>query len=176
LAVIESLSAPVLLDLQHDVSGFSSGESSLDAWLRQRANRNQLSGASRTFVVCDGQKIVAYYALASSAITVTLATGRFRRNMPDPIPVVVLARLAVDRSYQRQGLGRVMVQDAFNRILSAADIIGIHGVIVHALSESAKRFYERVGFDASPLDPNILMVALADLRQCVSPDFSQHIP
>jgi GNAT superfamily N-acetyltransferase len=136
----------------------------LDTWLTQRAIRNQASGASPTFVVCDARRVVAYYALASSAVASDLATGRLRRNMPDPIPVLVLARLAVDRSYQRLGLGRSLMQDAGRRVLNAADAIGIRGLLVHALDETAKEFYARLGFDSSPLDPMTLMIALADLR------------
>lgn len=107
-----TLGAPQPLTDQHDCAGFACGSAMLDTWLNQRALRNQTSGASRTFVVCDSGRVVAYYALASSAVAAELATGRLRRNMPDPIPVVVLARLAVDRSYQGLGLSRSLMQDA----------------------------------------------------------------
>lgn len=158
-------SAPVPITSEQDTSEFFCGESSLDTWLQRRALRNQHTGATRTFVLCEsGKRVAAYYALASSAIAVGLAAGRFRRNMPDPIPVVVLARLAVDQQYQGHGLGRAMVRDAALRIVGAADTIGIRGVIVHALSETARGFYERVGFDPSPLDQSIWMITLADLR------------
>ncbi len=122
-----------------------------------------MSGASRTFVVCEGPRVVGYYALASGAVAVEAASGRFKRNMPDPIPVVVLGRLAVDQSHEGKGLGRALVQDAAGRVLNAAGAIGIRGMLVHALSEDAKAFYERIGFDLSPLDPMILMVTLGDL-------------
>ncbi len=102
--------------------------------------------------------------LASGAVSVDAAPGRFKRNMPDPIPVVILGRLAVDQSLHGKGLGRALVQDAVRRVLHAADTIGIRGMLVHALSEGAKNFYERVGFDPSPLDPMVLMVTLADLQ------------
>jgi predicted N-acetyltransferase YhbS len=141
-----------------------SGVESLDRWLKQRAIKNQTTGASRTFVACDDRRVLAYYALASSAVTVGAASGRFRRNMPDPIPVVVLGRLAVDHSSQGHGVGRALVRDAGLRVIQAADIIGIRGMIVHALSAEAKAFYERVGFELSPLDPMMLMVTLADLK------------
>jgi len=95
-----TVGAPEPLSDRHDCTGFACGRDMLDRWLKQRALRNQASGASRTFVVCDAGRVVAYYALALSAVASELATGRLRRNMPDPIPVVVLARLAVDRSYQ----------------------------------------------------------------------------
>ncbi len=140
------------------------GREMLDTWLKQRALRNQASGASRTFVVCDARRVVAFYALASSAVASELATGRLRRNMPDPIPVVVLARLAVSRPYHGLGLGRALVQDAGRRVLGAADTIGIRGLLVHALDESAKAFYQCLGFDPSPLDPMTLMITLGDLR------------
>jgi predicted N-acetyltransferase YhbS len=107
---------------------------------------------------------MAYYSLASGAVAVDAATGRFRRNMPDPVPVVLLGRLAVDRAQQGAGVGRALVQVAGRRILNAAAEIGIRGVLVQALSETAKAFYERIGFDASPLDPMILMITLADLQ------------
>jgi GNAT superfamily N-acetyltransferase len=136
----------------------------LDYWLKRRALKNQASGASRTFVVCEGIQVKAYYALASGAVVASHTSGRFKRNMPDPIPVVVLGRLAIDRSYQGAGLGRALVRDAGLRVIQAADSIGIRGMVVHALSDSAKEFYQRLGFNPSPLDPMILMVTLSDLR------------
>lgn len=159
-----SLAAPEPLAAHHDTTAFACGIESLDHWLTQRALKNQATGASRTFVVCEGRRVVAYYALASSAVTVETATGRLRRNMPDPIPVVVLGRLAIDHALQGKGLGRALVRDACLRVMAAADAIGIRGMIVHALSESARAFYEQVGFEASPLDPMTLMATLPDIR------------
>lgn len=159
-----TLSPPAPLADRHDVESFVSGAESLDTWLKRRARKNQATGASRTFVVCEGQRVVAYYALASSAVTVIEAPGRFRRNMPDPILVVVLGRLAVDRDFQGQGIGRALVRDAGHRIIQAADTIGIRGVLVHAVSDEAKTFYKHVGFDSSSLDPMVLMITLADLK------------
>lgn len=159
-----TLSAPEPLAAQHDTAAFACGVDSLDHWLKQRALKNQATGASRTFVVCEGKRVVAYYALASSAVAVEAATGSLRRNMPDPIPVVILGRLAIDRSLQGSGMGRALVRDACLRVVAAADAIGIRGMIVHALSEPAQAFYERVGFDPSPLDPMTLMATLSDLR------------
>jgi predicted N-acetyltransferase YhbS len=158
------LSAPEPLAAHHRLDEFSCGEPPLDDWLKRRANANQASGASRTFVVCESGVVVGYYALASSAITVTETAGRFRRNMPDPIPVVVFARLAVAQTHHGQGIGRALFQDAARRVLNAADAIGIRGLIVHALSDAAAAFYRRLGFDPSPLDPMTLMVTLTDLR------------
>lgn len=163
------LSAPEPLQPEHSVEDFSCGHASLDRWLKRRALANQASGASRTFVVCADGRVVAFYALAASAIAVDQATGRLKRNMPDPIPVVVLARLAVDAMAQGQGLGRALMRDAGRRIVNAADAIGIRGVIVHALDDSARAFYERLGFDPSPLDPMTLMTRVSDLRASMSP-------
>ncbi len=158
------LSAPVPLAESHQLTAFDSGVEALDAWLKRRGLANQATGATRTFVACDSNVVVACYALASSAVTVSTATGRFRRNMPDPIPVVVLARLAVAQSHQGQGLGRALVKDAASRILQAADVIGVRGILVHAMSDDAARFYRQVGFDPSPLDPMTLMITLTDVR------------
>ncbi|MFH0795393.1 MAG: GNAT family N-acetyltransferase [bacterium] len=153
----------------HQTEKFASGVVSLDDWLKRRALANQASGASRTFVACHGQKVVGYYALATGAIKTDATPGRFRRNMPDPIPVAILARLAVDKDYQGYGLGRALFRDGAQRILNAAEVIGIRGIIVHALSEEAKAFYLAIGFDPSPVEPMTLMVTLADLRATDSP-------
>ncbi|MBB6064826.1 GNAT family N-acetyltransferase [Pseudoxanthomonas broegbernensis] len=153
----------------HELDAFDSGVESLDRWLHRHALKNQVSGASRTFVACDARRVLAYYALASSAVAVDAATGRFRRNMPDPIPVVVLGRLAVDKSLQGQSIGRALVRDAGLRVLQAAETIGIRGMLVHALSEDAAAFYRQVGFEPSPLDSMVLLATLGDLKaSCVN--------
>jgi GNAT superfamily N-acetyltransferase len=158
------LSAPEPLRNHHQIAAFESGVPSLDEWLKRRASQNQVSGASRTFVVCEGKDMVGYYALASSAVAPAAAPGRFRRNMPDPIPVVVLGRLAVARSRHGRGLGRALFQDAGRRVIHAAEAIGIRGLLVHALNEEAKAFYLRLGLEESPLEPMTLMCTMADLR------------
>lgn len=158
------LAAPQPLLLRHELEHFDSGVEALDRWLRRQAHRNQASGASRTFVACEANRVRAYYALASSAVALDIAPGRFRRNMPDPIPVVVLGRLAVDKPLQGCGIGRALVRDAGLRVLQAADVIGIRGMLVHALSEDAACFYRQVGFESSPLDSMVLLATLADLK------------
>jgi GNAT superfamily N-acetyltransferase len=152
----------------HEFGDFYSGEAALDEWLKRRARANHVSGASRTYVVCDEIRVVGYYALASGVVTVESAPGRFRRNMPNPIPVAVLARLAVDRKWQGRGIGRALFRDAAQRVAQAADVIGIRGIVVHAISEDAKKFYLALGFDPSPLEPMTLMVTLADVRSALS--------
>jgi len=161
------LSSPEPLRGDHQTGSFDSGESALlalDDWLRRRAPANQASGASRTYVVCQGKVVVAYYAIASGAIAQAAVPGRFRRNMPDPIPAAVLARLAVDRSYQGRGLGRALFRDAARRVAHAADTIGIRGIVVHAISEEARKFYIALGFDPCPAEAMTLVVTLQDVR------------
>ncbi|MFM2449654.1 MAG: hypothetical protein RIS44_2104 [Pseudomonadota bacterium] len=162
------LSHPEPLTASHGLADFDCTEPSLNDWLKRRAWQNQVSGATRTFVAADEGRVRAYYALASSAVAPAAALGRFRRNMPDPIPVVVLARLAVHREHQGQGLGRALFQDAALRVIHAADAIGIRGLIVHALSDPAKRFYEQLGLQQSPLDPLVLMTTVADLKAALA--------
>jgi len=135
----------------------------MDNWLKQRAIKNQFTGASRTFVCCDDMKVMADYSLASSAIMTNTAPGRFRHNMPDPIPVVILGRRAVDQALHGQGVGRALVLDAGLRVIQVAETIGIRGMLVHALSVEAREFYLQVGFEPSPLDPMMLMITLGDL-------------
>lgn len=156
--------SPEPLTAAHALGSFDSGVPSLDDWLRRRALQNQASGASRTFVVCDAGIVVAYYALAASAVAPNAAPGRFRRNMPDPIPVVVLARLAIARDQQGHGLGRALFQDAAKRVIHAADTIGIRGFLVHAISDQARAFYVRLGLEPSPLEPMTLMTTVVDLK------------
>lgn len=165
----DAVGAPEHLGAEHDLSTFDSGIPTLDDWLKRRALANEESGASRTYVVCTrGKKVVAYYALANGGVVLQAATGRTRRDMPDPIPVMVLGRLAVDRTYQGGGLGRALLRDAILRTIQAADIGGIRAILVHAISEDAKRFYERCGFAVSPLDPMTLMITLGDAKKVLS--------
>src|SRR5437899_8304645 len=159
------LTAPQKLTAKHDFSSFKSGEPALDDWLRRRALANEESGASRTYVVCTGDRVVGYYALANGAVAHTVATGKTRRNMPEPIPVMVLGRLAIDRNFQGRGLGAALLRDAVLRTLQAADIAGIRAILVHAISEDVKKFYERCGFSPSPVDPMTLMITVADAER-----------
>jgi GNAT superfamily N-acetyltransferase len=160
----DQLKPPEKLNSSHELESFDSGNIQLDNWLKQRALKNELEGASRTYVLCSDNAIVAYYCLANGAVAQTVATGRVRRNMPDPIPVMVIGRLAVDRHWQGKGIGRALLRDAILRTLQAAEIAGIRAILVQAISEEAKQFYEKCGFAASPIEPMILMVKVSDAR------------
>jgi GNAT superfamily N-acetyltransferase len=165
----EPVGAPEHLSPEHDLSAFDSGNPGLDDWLRRRAWATEQAGASRTNVVCvEGRKVVGYYVLATGGVALHAATGRTRRNMPDPIPVMVLGRLAVDKAYQGGGLGRALLRDAILRTLQAAAIGGIRAILVHAISDDARRFYERCGVAVSPLDPMMLMITIADAERSMS--------
>ncbi len=156
------LRAPEKLRAEHDLAQFSCGEAALDDWLRRRALQNEESGASRTYVVCAGQHVAGYYALAVGAVAHGDAPGRVRRNMPDPVPVMIIGRLAVDKDYQGKKIGPALLRDAVLRTLQAAEIAGIRAILVHAISERARQFYEDCGFIPSPMDPMTLMITVAE--------------
>lgn len=162
-ADINALRAPELLTATHELAAFACGEPMLNDWLRRRALANQISGVSRSYVLLlGGERVIGYYSLAAGAIAVIDAPGRVRRNMPDPIPMAVLGRLAIDQAWQGKGLGHLLLRDAVLRTRQAAAMIGIRGLLVHALSPAAKRFYESRGFRESPANPMTLLVTLAD--------------
>jgi len=155
------LSAPQPLVATHLLDGFGCGEASLDEWLKRRALANQLSGASRTFVVADQDgHVYGYYAMAAGAVSHQMATSGVRRNMPDPIPVMVLARLAVDHRAQGIKLGAALLQDAVNRAVTISQNAGVRALLVHALHDRARQFYEYYGFEVSPQHPMTLMLRL----------------
>ena len=164
----EDLSAPEHLTAAHDVSAFDCGVVDLDEWLKKRALANEQTGASRTYVVCAGGRVVGYYALASGGVAQVQAPGRVRRNMPNPLPVMIVGRLAVDRTWQGRSVGRSLLRDAVMRTVQAAKIGGIRAILVHAISEDAKRFYERYGFQSSPIDPMTLMITVAGAKKALS--------
>lgn len=164
------MTGPVPLDGKHDLSTFDCGEPSLNAWLKDRAPRNQGTGATRTFVLVRDGKVIAYHALAAGSVHRAAATARARRNMPEPVPALVLGRLAVDLGWQNKGLGGELLRDAVLRAVQAADMVGIRVLLVHALSEEARAFYVRRGFRPSPLDPMTVMITLAEARNALAGD------
>lgn len=155
------LSSPAPITPDHNLNQFDCGEATINKWLISRAWKNEKNRASRTYVVCDRQEeVCAYYCLAAGAVALVSAPGKVRRNMPDPIPVMVLGRLGVDIRHQGKGLARALVRDAILRSVQAGEIAGVRALLVHALDAAAATFYERLGFMQSPIDPLVLMTPL----------------
>ena len=161
------LRAPEPLGDDHQTDGFSSGAPTLDAWLKRKARANQASGASRSYVLCRGQRVVGFYALAAGSVSHDLAPRRLRQNMPDPVPVIVLGRLAVDASEQGNGLGRALLRDAVLRITAAAHEVGIAAILVHALNDRAKAFYVEAGFAETAVEPMTLFLRIKDAKALI---------
>jgi len=156
------LSAPQPLLATHAVESFDCGETVLNDWLKKRALKNENSGASRTFVVCQDNHVVGYYVLATGSIMHKEAPSKVRRNMPEPVPVMVLGRLAVSKHMHSAGVGRGLLKDAILRTLGVSKQAGIKALLVHAISDAAHKFYRQCGFMESPLDPMVLMITLKD--------------
>ncbi|MBA3529248.1 MAG: GNAT family N-acetyltransferase [Propionibacteriaceae bacterium] len=153
---------------EHHCSGFVSGSAPLDSWLRNRAHKNEASGASRTFVTCavghDERAVLGYYTLAASSVVLEQAPGSVRGNMPDPIPVILLGRLAVDQRCQGAGLGSSLLRDAILRVAGAANSVGIRALLVHAIDDAAAAFYRHCGFVPSPIDDQTLFLTINQIR------------
>jgi GNAT superfamily N-acetyltransferase len=160
-----ALSAPAPLAAEHDLEQFNSGTPPLDDWLKRRARQNEAGGASRTYVIAEDRRVVGYYSLAAGSVLHTEATGRVRRNMPDPVPAALLGRLAIDQAWQGRGLGSALLRDAVLRVVGAAETIGVRALLVHAISDEAKAFYEHWGFRASAIDPMTLMITIEEAQK-----------
>ncbi len=155
-------SAPQPLAATHRLDEFACREPSLDEWLKRRALANQASGASRCFVVLDSDhRVMGYYALAAGAVNHQTATSNVRRSMPDPVPVMVLGRLAIDQRAQGLKLGSAMLKDAVQRAQMVSAHAGVRALLVHALSESAREFYLHYGFQESPVQRMTLMMKIS---------------
>jgi GNAT superfamily N-acetyltransferase len=151
------LSAPQPLADQHQLADFDSGVPSLDDWLKRRAAKNQTNGSSRTYVVCEGDAAIGHAEAPSS----------MKRNRPDPVPVLVLGRLAIHKDHHQRGIGTALLNDAIRRSIQAADIAGVTALLVHAISEQARRFYLSRGFIESPIKPMTLCLMLATVEQAL---------
>ena len=155
------LLAPAPLNEAHRLDEFRCTAPELSKWLLERARQNHASGGSRCFVVADQQqRVVGYYVLAAGAVAHEHSPGRIRRNMPDPIPVIVLGRLAVHVDWAGQGIGRGLLRDAVRRTLQTCEQVGARALLCHAIDETAKAFYLRHGFIASPIHDMTLMLPL----------------
>ena len=165
---LDNLSSPIPVTIDHVLANFNSEEPSLDDWLKKRALKNQASGASRCFVVCEGKQVIGYYTLSAGVISHESAVKSMRRNMPDPLPVLLLGRLAIDKKYHNKGLGSALLRDAMLRAVSVARDTGVTAILVHALSAEAKKFYLSRGFVESPLQALTLMMTLETVRSILS--------
>ena len=157
------LKPPELLTAAHDTAGFDCGKAALDRWLAEQALRNQASGDARCYVVCSGRRVIGYYALATASVERRAAARSVRRGAPDPIPAILLGRLAVDRQHAGQGIGSGLLKDAFLRAGQVSRLAGARLLVLDAVDEEARSFYLRHGFRPSPLNPLQLMHSL-DLR------------
>lgn len=161
-------SRPEPLRGKHILSAFESGEPSLDGWLQRFARHAEADGSARVFVTAlADERVVGYYALAAGSVMPRDATKRLLKGQPAerPIPVVLLARLAVAREHQRKGLGESLLQDALLRVATAAEAVGVRAVLVHALDDGLRAWYQRYGFEPSPTDELHLMLLMKDLRK-----------
>ena len=155
----------------HDLSGFDCGNPTLNVWLQRYAWTNQQADSARTYVALEGDRVVGYYALTTGSVHKHESPQRIAKGLANhPIGIVLLARLAVDRTQQGRGLGKALLFDALTRIQEAAEIVAVRAVMVHAIDEAARRFYEHFGFEPSPLDPFQLLLLLKDVRKAVEAD------
>ncbi len=144
----------------HRLDAFRCADAGLARWLSQRARRNQREGASRTFVICEGDDVIGFYCLSAGSVTRAASPGRVRRNMPEPIPVIVLGRLAVHADWSGRGLGRALLKDAVVRSAAVAAEIGVRALLCHAVSPEARAFYLHHGFTESPVHPLTLLLPI----------------
>ena len=151
----------------HVVDRFDCGEPGLNEWLKTRALRNE-GRASRTFVICDDDRVIGFHCLSSGALATLEAPGKLKRNMPNPIPVAILGRLAVDIDYQGSGLGHMLLRDASVKVGQASRTLGIRALVVHAKTEGVREFYLRFGFISSPSDPLLLALPIETLVAALS--------
>lgn len=161
--------APITAD--QGLTNFDCGESSLNEWLKKRALKNHIAGASRCFVVCAGAEVIGYYSLSAGAISHEAAPKAMRRNMPNPLPILpilLLGRLAVDKRCHNQRIGQALLRDAMIRSVSVASDAGVFALLVHALSDQAKQFYLSRGFVESPLQSMTLLMTIETIRSILA--------
>lgn len=163
---MERFGDPEPLGPDHVLDDFDCGPASLNVWLTKHARQAAAAGSARTYVVVDSEqsRVVGYHALAAAGVEREAATARVIKGMPRyPVPVVLLARLAVDASVGRRGLGAWLLRDAMTRTLAASETIGVRAMLVHAIDNDAREFYIRHGLEPSPTDPLHLMILIKDI-------------
>jgi GNAT superfamily N-acetyltransferase len=155
---------PVPLDTGHVLEGFDCGDETLNAWLLKRARSNQTTGNSRTWVVVDDDgRVLAFYASSTAVVMHAEATGKVRRNPPDPVPALLLGRLAVDAKAQGRGLAAAMIKHFLLKSLEVAELVGVRVLLVHAATESLVGLYRHFDFEPSPVDDLTLMLLVQDI-------------
>ena len=161
------ISTPTLLTNEHQTSTFQCGVEELDTWLTKQALKSQKRGTARVYVVTEteNQQVVGYYAIAMGSVSRAAAFSTLRRNSPDPIPMVILARLGVDNTYQGRGIAAGLLKDCVIRSVQAMSAVGGAGILVHAIDSTAQTFYKKFGFKESTFDPLILMARVCDIEQ-----------
>ncbi len=159
---------PAPITANSDIANFDCGEWSLNDWLKKRALKNHASGASRCFVLCSGATVIGYYSLSAGAISHVTAPKAMRRNMPEPLPVLLLGRLAIDKRHHNQGLGQALLRDVMLRALNVAGDAGVFALLVHAASDPARQFYLSRGFVESPLQPMTLLMTIETIRSILA--------
>ena len=159
------LGPPEPLAARHDVTQFSSGVPTLDAWLRGKAPLNEAKGGARTYVACDGECVAGFYSLAASSVERRRVSSRVGRGMPDPVPVILLGQLAIDENYQHRRLGSDLLVDAAGRCLAAAGVVGARAIVVQAIDERAAAFYAKFGFHPfSAREPLMLILRMSEIE------------
>ena len=164
------VTAPAPLSAKHDFLDFNCGKPVLDDWLKKKALKNHTEGASRTFVVTDEEtaQVAGFYSISTSSVTHDSVPGNVRRNMPDPIPTILLGRLAVDTRYANRGIGTGLMKDCYKRVASVAEQVGVRALLVHALDEESRQFYLHLGFSESPIQARTLMIRVKDIVAVLS--------
>ncbi|MBH2008477.1 MAG: GNAT family N-acetyltransferase [Xanthomonadaceae bacterium] len=164
-----ALEAPQALDASHRLDEFNCGKPALNDWLTRYARQAQASGSAKTYVITEDARIAGYFSLTVGQIDTLEAPDRVRKGMGSyPIPVVILARLAVSLSDQGRGIGVGMLQEAIRRTLAIADQAGVRAMLTHPIDDEAARFYLRFGFEPSPVREQQLLLLLKDARRLIS--------
>lgn len=160
-----ALSSPAPLEASHDLAAFDCGAPALNEYLKKYALLNHLNQSARTYVARRGEAVMGYYTLAAGSVRREETPARVAKGLArHPVPVILLARLAVDRSEQGRGMGAGLLKDALLRAAQAADLIGCRAVLVHAKDQAAKAFYQRFGFVSSPVDELHLYLLMKDIK------------